>query len=53
MIKNLLMVCDDPVVITHQFARGQAILRALARQMSRQLHGQRTYFFPGGAALIG
>ena len=38
---------------THQFGRGHDILWEDDLHMSRQLHGQRTYFFPGGAALIG
>jgi hypothetical protein len=36
-----------------QFCLGQAILRAEALQMRRQLHGHRTYFFPFGASLMG
>ena len=38
---------------TYQFCLGQAILTAEARQISKQLHGHLTYFFPGGGALIG
>ena len=36
-----------------QLGRGQAIRRLEARQISRQLHGQRTYFLPGGAVRTG
>ena len=37
----------------YQLGRGQAILCEDALHIKRQLHGQRTYFLPGGAALIG
>lgn len=41
------------LIILLQLGRGQAILCDDALQMSKQLHGQRTYFFPAGALLIG
>lgn len=41
------------VITRRQCGRGQAIRVELALQTSKQLHGQRTYFFPGGAARIG
>ena len=45
---------DPPSVITRrQFVRGQAIRFDEALQTRRQLQGQRTYFFRGGAARIG
>lgn len=37
----------------HQYGRGQAIFCDVTLQISRQSHGQRTYFFPTGAVLIG
>ena len=40
-------------LLTHQLGLGHAILRDVPLQISRQLHGHRTYFLPGGAALIG
>lgn len=40
-------------IIRLQFGRGQAILCEELLQMSKQLHGQRTYFLPGGALRIG
>lgn len=40
-------------MILLQLGLGQAILWDVALQISRQLHGQRTYFFPGGAFLMG
>lgn len=39
--------------ISHQYGLGQAILWEVTLQMSRQLQGQRTYFFPAGAFLMG
>lgn len=43
-----------PNVITRlQLRRGHAIRFEEALQSKRQLHGQRTYFLPGGAARIG
>lgn len=36
-----------------QFGRGHAIRCDEFLQMSKQLHGQRTYFLPGGALRIG
>jgi len=39
--------------ITHQLERGQATLVAVTLQMSKQLHGHRTYFLPGGAHFMG
>ena len=36
-----------------QFKRGQEILTLFFLQIRRQLQGHRTYFFPGGAFLIG
>lgn len=41
------------VITRRQFGRGQAIRFDETLQIKRQLHGQRTYFFPGGAARIG
>ena len=38
---------------SHQYGRGQAIRWEVTLQMSRQLQGQRTYFFPAGAFLMG
>ena len=38
---------------TYQFCLGQAILITPLRQISKQLHGHRTYCLPGGAAFIG
>lgn len=38
---------------THQFGRGHAMRWAVLRHTRRQLHGHRTYFLPGGGALIG
>lgn len=40
-------------IIRLQFGRGQAIRWEELLQMSKQLQGQRTYFLPGGAFLIG
>lgn len=37
----------------YQYGLAQAILCDVTLQMSRQLHGQRTYFFPTGAFFIG
>ena len=39
--------------LTNQFSLGQITLVAVAEQVSRQLHGHRTYFLPGGGAEIG
>lgn len=39
--------------LSYQYGRGQAILWEVTLQIRRQLHGQRTYFFPAGAFLIG
>jgi hypothetical protein len=36
-----------------QFGRGQATRCDELLQISRQLHGHRTYFFPGGAFRMG
>ena len=36
-----------------QLGRGQAILWLVFLQISKQLHGHRTYFRPGGAFFIG
>lgn len=41
------------LMILLQLGRGQAILWDELLQIKRQLHGQRTYFLPGGAFLIG
>lgn len=41
------------LIIRLQFGRGQAIRWDELLQMSKQLHGQRTYFLPGGAFRIG
>lgn len=40
-------------VVTHQLGRGHPILLDVSLQMSRQLQGQRTYFFPVGGFLMG
>lgn len=40
-------------LITHQFGRGHPILLDVSLQMSRQLQGHRTYFFPVGGFLMG
>lgn len=37
----------------HQYGLGQAIFCDVTLQISRQLQGHRTYFFPTGAFLIG
>lgn len=41
------------ILLSHQYGLGQAILCDVTLQISRQLHGQRTYFFPTGAFFIG
>lgn len=41
------------LIILLQSGRGQAILWEEPLQIRRQLQGQRTYFFPGGALRIG
>lgn len=41
------------LMIRLQLGRGHAIRCDELLQISRQLHGQRTYFFPGGAFRIG
>lgn len=41
------------LIIRLQFGRGQAILWDEFLHMSKQLHGHRTYFLPGGAFRIG
>lgn len=41
------------LMIRLQFGRGQAIRCDELLQISRQLHGHRTYFLPGGAFRIG
>ena len=43
----------DKLIMRLQFGLGQAILCDELLQMRRQLQGHRTYFFPGGAFLIG
>lgn len=43
----------DKLIIRLQFGRGQAIRCDELLHMSKQLQGQRTYFLPGGAFLIG
>lgn len=48
-----LMVQINNLFISHQYGLGQAILCDVTLQISRQLHGQRTYFFPTGAFFIG
>jgi hypothetical protein len=40
-------------IIRLQFGRGHATRCDELLQIRRQLHGHRTYFFPGGAFLIG
>lgn len=40
-------------MIRLQLGRGQAIRCDELLQMSKQLHGHRTYFLPGGAFRIG
>lgn len=41
------------LIIRLQFGRGQAIRCDELLQMSKQLHGHRTYFLPGGAFRMG
>lgn len=41
------------LIIRLQFGRGQAIRCDELLQINRQLHGQRTYFLPGGALRMG
>ena len=41
------------LIIRLQLGLGHAIRWEELLQISKQLHGQRTYFFPGGAFLIG
>lgn len=41
------------LIILLQFGLGQAILCDELLHINRQLQGQRTYFLPGGAFLIG
>lgn len=41
------------LIIRLQFGLGQAIRCEELLHMSRQLHGHRTYFFPGGAFRMG
>lgn len=41
------------LIIRLQFGLGQAIRCEELLHMSRQLQGHRTYFFPGGAFLMG
>jgi len=41
------------LIIRLQLGRGQAILCDELLQISKQLHGHLTYFFPGGALRIG
>lgn len=41
------------LMIRLQLGLGQAIRCEELLHISRQLHGHRTYFFPGGAFLIG
>lgn len=41
------------LMILLQLGRGHAILCDELLQISKQLQGQRTYFLPGGAFLIG
>lgn len=41
------------LIIRLQFGRGHAILWDEFLQISRQLHGHRTYFLPGGAFRMG
>lgn len=41
------------LIIRLQFGLGQAIRCEELLHISRQLHGHRTYFFPGGAFRIG
>lgn len=49
------MLCQEKKkpALPHQYGLAQAILCDVTLQMSRQLHGQRTYFFPMGAFFIG
>jgi hypothetical protein len=37
----------------YQLGRGHTTLVAVAEQVRRQLQGQRTYFLPGGADVMG
>lgn len=41
------------LIIRLQFGRGHAIRCDELLQMSKQLHGHRTYFLPGGAFRMG
>jgi hypothetical protein len=41
------------LMIFLQLGLGHAIRCDVSLQISKQLHGHRTYFFPGGAFLIG
>lgn len=41
------------LIIRLQLGRGHAILCDELLQISKQLHGHLTYFFPGGALRIG
>lgn len=41
------------LIIRLQFGLGQAIRCEELLHINKQLHGQRTYFFPGGAFLMG
>lgn len=43
----------DKLMILLQLGRGQAIRWEELLQIRRQLHGQRTYFLPGGAFFMG
>ena len=41
------------ILKTDQFGRGQMTRDAVAEQVSRQLQGHLTYFFPGGGSAMG
>lgn len=43
---------EEPV-LSYQYGLAQAIFCDVTLHISRQLHGQRTYFFPTGAFFIG
>jgi len=48
-----LAVLGDKFMILLQVGRGQAMRCEVALQISKQLQGHLTYFFPGGALRIG
>lgn len=52
-LKDLLLQQHDRLYHTYQLGRGHPILRDVSLQISRQLQGHLTYFFPAGGFLIG